>query len=361
MTSEQTKKLLAMRPDNAVRVLGAKSPILLMNGKDIFEAIYDEKIIIMACNARIPHAIPGIMRAAEELDAIVAFELAKTEGNIDGGYTAQTPKQYVAAIVGYAQQLKFSKPFFIHGDHTTVKKPTADEVDSSAILLKAEYDAGYTSFAIDASHMEIPNNIAATIYLTKPIMELGLGLEVEVGEIAGAAGKLTTVEESVTYIEALAVAKIAPNLLAISNGSKHGNYKPGEEVHIDLKRTGEIFKAIHNWRVAIAQHGITGTPLNLVGQFAEYGIRKGNVGTTWQNIAHKHLPADLFSAIEKWCETNKKDIKHSTKQFKKEIDAIPEANKKAIADESYVVAKEFIEAFRAVGSASIVANKLAGK
>ncbi len=360
MTQQQVEKLLSMRPENAIRVLGNNSKILLMNSRDVFDAIFDDKIIIMACNARIPLVVPGIMRAAQELDAIVAYELAKTEGNVDGGYTGQSPKQYVETILGYAEEIGFTMPFFIHGDHTTVKKATDDEVDSSAILLKAEYEAGYTSFAIDASHVEMPYNIAATIYLAKPIMEWGLGLEVEVGEIAGAAGKLTTVEESVTFLQSLRLAKIKPNLLAISNGSKHGNYKANEEVHIDLKRTGEVAEAIKQWRIAIAQHGITGTPLHLVGQFADYGIRKGNVGTTWQNIAHKHLPADLFEAMKKWSEENNRPIKHATRQFKAEIDSIPDANKKAIADEAYVVAKEFIEAFRADGSASLLAKKLAG-
>ena len=78
MTERQREKLLAMRPENALRVIGEESKILLMNSKDILRAIFDEKIIIMACNARIPFVIPGIMRAAQELDAVVAFELAKS-------------------------------------------------------------------------------------------------------------------------------------------------------------------------------------------------------------------------------------------------------------------------------------------
>ncbi|MCD6594549.1 class II fructose-bisphosphate aldolase [bacterium] len=353
------EKLLAMRPENALKVMGENSKVLMMNSKHIFDAILDEKILIMVCNARIPFVVPGIMRAAQELDAIVGYELAKTEGNIDGGYTAQPPKKYVDTIVGYAEDIGFSMPFFVHGDHTTVKAKTDEEVDSSAALLQAEYDAGYTSFAIDASHVELPYNIGATIYLATPIMKWGLGLEVEVGEIAGAAGKLTELSEAMTFIEALRMAKIHPNLLAISNGSKHGNYKSGEAVHIDLKRTGEIAEAIRKYNITIAQHGITGTPLHLMGQFADYGIRKGNVGTIWQNIAHKHLPTDLFDAMKKWSDENNRPIKHATRQFKSEIDSIPDKNKTEIADEAYMVAKEFIEAFRAVGSASLVAEKLA--
>jgi len=358
MTEKQRNELLAMRPDNVVRVIGQNSKILAMNSKHIFDAIIDEEMIIMACNCRIPHVIPGIMRAAEEYDAIVAFELAKTEGNIDGGYTGQTPKNFTETIFDYAEKINFTMPFFVHGDHTSVTKPTDAELDSSDVLLRAEYEAGYSSFAIDASHMELPYNVAATIYLSRMIMDWDLGLEAEVGEIAGAAGKLTELGEAVAYIESLRLAKIYPRLLAISNGSKHGNYAVNEEIHIDLERTGEIAGAIRKYGVTIAQHGITGTPLHLVGKFTEYGIRKGNVGTTWQNIAHQFLPADLFEAMKQWTEENNKDIKKATKVFKSEIDSIPESNKKAIADEAYVIAGEFIDAFKAKGSASIVADKL---
>ncbi len=359
MTEKQREKLLSMRPQNVLNIVGGKSGILAMNSKHIFDSIIDEKIIIMACNCRIPLVIPGIMRAAEELDAIVAFELAKTEGNIDGGYTGQTPKIYADTIFAYAEEMGFTKPFFIHGDHTSVKKPIDDEIDTSKALLQAEYEAGYTSFAIDASHMELPYNVAATAYLGTDIMDWGLGLEAEVGEIAGAAGKLTEIDEAKTYIESLRLAKVKPVLLAISNGSKHGNYKTDEDVHIDLERTKEIAAAIRSYGATIAQHGITGTPLHLMGQFADCGIRKGNVGTTWQNIAHKHLPTDLFDVIKKWTEENNKDIKHATRVFKKDIDSIPGKNKDAITDEAYVIAREFIEVFRAGGSATVVADMLA--
>jgi len=183
---------------------------------------------------------------------------------------------------------------------------------------------------------------------------------VEIGEIklVKEGGALSTVEESLEFIEGLKENGIHPDLLAINNGSKHGNYAPGEEVHIDLKRTGDIYNAIKKYGVAIAQHGITGTPLELVGQFADYGIRKGNVGTEWQNIVHRHLPKDLAEEIKKWTEDNKEDIKKAAKPFKEKIDNIPTENKKAIEEEAYNTAKNFIKAFRAAGTASIVMDAL---
>ncbi len=352
--------LLALRPQHILDKIG-DTKICLLNSHDIFRVILDKPVIVMACNCRIKHVIPGIMRACSELDSIVGFELAKSEGDVDGGYTGQTPYIYFDTIISYAKEIDFSQPFFIHGDHITVKSTSEKDIESARRLIEAEIDAGYTSFAIDASFNPIPDNVKITTDLAKPIVEAGLGLEVEVGEIVGYAGEITTVEEALTYIDSLSKNGIHPNLLAINNGSKHGNYKPGEEVHIDLERTGEIFKAIRPYNVAIAQHGITGTPLHLIGQFADYGIRKGNVGTQWQNIAHKGLPDDLFSEMKKWAQENNKDIKYATKVFKKEIDSIDEKYKKKIEDMAYEEAKSFIKAFRAEGLASYVKEALLKK
>jgi fructose-bisphosphate aldolase class II len=106
------------------------------------------------------------------------------------------------------------------------------------------------------------------------------------------------------------------------------------------------------------QHGITGTPLHLVGKLAEYGIRKGNIGTLWQNVAHAGLPLELMDAMRLWARENRKDIKYATRVFKSEIDAIPEKNTLQIHDMAYREAKEFLNAFYARGSASKLARTL---
>ncbi len=340
--------------------MGRDSKLLLLSGHSIFDVLKDKKVIIMACNIRIKHATPGIMRAAEELDAIVGYELARTEGNLQGGYTGQTPYTFFEMVTGYANKLGLTKPFFIHADHTTVKNTSPEEFNIAESVIKAAIDAGYTSVSIDASHNEVNDNIAISSKLGKLVQDAGLGLEVEIGEIklVKEGGELSTVEESLEFIEGLKKNGVNPDLLAINNGSKHGNYAPGEEVHIDLKRTGEIADAIRKYGVTIAQHGITGTPLELVGRFADHGIRKGNVGTEWQNITHKHLPKDLLAEMKKWTEDNKTDIKKAAKPFKEKIDNIPDKNKKAIEEEAYTRGKEYIKAFRAEGTASMVLEAL---
>lgn len=355
------EKLLKYRPNGFINKFGSNNKVCAINLKNIMNVFKHENLILMACNIRIKHVIPGIMRAAKDLNAVIGFELAKSEGDLNGGYTGQTPDIFTETIFEYAEQSGFEHPFFIHADHITIKKDTPEEIETGRKLIAAQLKAGFTSFAIDASFNEIPINIRITTDLAQPIKEQGIGLEAEVGEIRGGGAEgeyITTVAEATEYIEGLRDNKVYPDLLAINNGSKHGNYDAGEEVHIDLVRTGEIYDSIKKYGVAIAQHGITGTPLHLVGQFADYGIRKGNVGTLWQNIAHEFLPEELFNEMKNWAEKEGKNIKFATKQFKKEIDSISDEYKKKIEEKAYEEAKAFIEAFRAVNSAKVLLERL---
>lgn len=355
-----TDKLMTRIPDNAKKNLPAGSKVCLLNSHDVWQALADVNLIVMACNTRIRHVIPGIMKAAEELDAVVCFELARSESDLSGGYTGQTPKVYFDTVVQHAMEIGFTRPFFIHADHITVKKDDEPYLVQTEELIAAQLEAGYTSFALDASFFENPQNAKFTERLTAPIRAQGLGLEVEVGEIKGTGteASLTTVDEAVDFLQRLEAAGVHPDLLAINNGSKHGNYLDGEEINIDLERTSLIFDAVKKFGVHIAQHGITGTPLTVVGRFADHGIRKGNVGTHWQNIAHANLPQELMAEMQAWSEKEGKNIKMATKVFKETIDSVDQKYRQAVADEACKTAKEYFTAFRAVGSASRVIEKL---
>ncbi len=360
--SKASAKVLERRPANAKASLQRGSEVALLSSRDIIKALGPERCIVMACNTRLHEVVPGIMRAAEELDAPVAFELAKSEHGLDGGYTGHTPDSFFKTVVGYAESTGFSRPFFIHGDHVTVKDESQKEVEGSRRLIEAEIKAGYTSFCIDPSFNPVPVNVKLMKYLAPPLLELGIGLEVELGEIKHTTGKeegrITTVDEAVEYMTGLDREGIRPTLLAINNGSKHGNYRPGEEVHIDLKRTGEIFAAVSKWGVYLAQHGITGTPPHLIGQFAEHGIRKGNVGTQWQNLTHANLPPELFARMQQWAKENDKDIKFATKPFRPELDKMAQEYKDRIAKAAYEEAKVMLGQFRAAGKGSAVFRAL---
>jgi fructose/tagatose bisphosphate aldolase len=310
--------------------------------------------------------------------APVMYEIAKSELS----YTEFTPESFVAFIIAENERLGNTRvPFAIHGDHITVKK--MEEVKTVEALIAEELEAGFTSFAIDASHMENEKNLAATSELALPIMKAGLSLEVELGEIGAKSGSsegFTQPEEAKWFIGELAKKGVHPDLLAINNGSIHGTYFGTTHEGIQLDLTLDIHKAIQPWDVDIAQHGITGTSLDKISSFIKYGIRKGNVGTLWQNIAfglamtqhgnavtnekkeylkrpYRGVSDELWNEMWAWAvETGNTggNIKNMNKVFAHKMNALPTEYKQRTTAHAFEEAVRLFEATRSAGLAEAV-------
>ena len=375
-------------------------------GNYIFDALLDRPCIVLACNTRIIKGVTrGILRAAKDTDAAVMIEIARSECNEKVGYIGHTPESFGEMTIRAADEAEHDI-WALHADHIGIKTGSAEELEGTKALIQRHIDAGFTSFAIDASHLfdfsgetvqeELEPNVRATVKTGKFILEKmaggDFGLEVEVGEIGRKDSEgmiLTTPEEAVAFITALNARGIHPQVLAIANGSAHGNVydetgKLMEQVSIDIGRTNDIADALkrEELNVRIAQHGITGTPRELIYQRFPHGnIIKGNVGTFWQNIAHEVLKIyhpDLFADMWNWTlETYGREAardgirsddqlfgkygKFATKQFFDRIYAVDDETEKALDARAYAEALTFIRAFRLKGTASIVREYMAGR
>lgn len=364
-----------------------------MGAKRMFEALKNEKCIIMAVNLRMPKgAVDGIFRAAKDTQSPIIFELAKSESNLEGGYTGQTPETYANVIKAAAKKAEYGK-YAIHADHIGIKTGSDEEIEEVKKLVAEQIKQGYTSFAIDASHIfnfegktaeeELKGNIIATSKIAKFINENydgdDFGLEVEVGEIGkeDEHGRvLTTPEEAVAYITALNNLDVHPQILAIANGSAHGNtYKEGkliEQVTIDIPQTQKIVQALkdNNLHVRIAQHGITGTPRDMINNiFPKGDILKGNVGTFWQNIVlevFKIYEPQLYREMWDWTMDNYKvdgkseeeifgkKVKLGIKVFYDKINNVKPETTKAIESLAYAESLMFFKCFNSIGKAEML-------
>lgn len=368
-------------------------------GSTIFRGISGRKTIIMAANTRIATVAQGIFKAAKETDSAVFMELARSECDLKGGYTGLTPKDFSEKIQKAANDVKFDI-WALHADHITIKTGDSTEIEGTKQLIDAQIHAGYTSFAIDASHLfnfegktvrqELDKNIRVTselaLYIKSRMKGKDFGLEVEVGEIGRKDGHgmiLTKPEEAVEFIKALQENDVYPQVLAIANGSTHGHVydEQGnviEQLSIDIPQTQAVAKALRDNKlhVGIAQHGITGTPRDLINQhFPKGDIIKGNVGTFWQDVVFSTLkvyePA-LYKDIQEWTLENyraknpgKKDsqifdgnCKFAIKEFFKELYALEEDTEQAIQAMAYAESLIFFKAFSSYGSASLVRKVL---
>jgi fructose-bisphosphate aldolase class II len=364
-------------------------------GSAIFGGIAGQKKIIMAANVRVAHVAKGIFRAAKDTDSAVFMELARSESDLKGGYTGMTPQVFSEKMAAAAQATGCDT-WALHADHISIKKGDDAEVQGTKELIDAQIKAGYTSFAIDASHLfnfegknvreELADNIRVTTELARHIRSRmngkEFGLEVEVGEIGrkDTGGLiLTKPEEAVAFIKALNENDVHPHVIAIANGSSHGhtydaNGNVVEQLSIDIPQTQAIAKALRDnkLRVGIAQHGITGTPRDLINlHFPKGDIIKGNVGTFWQDVVFstfKVFEPELYKNIQEWTlekyrplNPGKQDrqifdgnCKMAIKEFYKEIYAVDEATEKAIESMAYAESLVFFRAFSSQGSASLV-------
>ena len=367
------------RPENVKkRFPDSKAP--LVNGKVLFKAAQKANAMVMAANIRCRLPLEGIIRASHGTQAPVIYEIAKSEL----GYTEFDPMSFAEFIVTENDRLgNTSVPFAIHGDHITVKKP--EEKAEVAELVATELEAGFTTFAIDCSYMENELNLTSTLELAQPVVAADLGLEVELGEIgaqSGSAEGFTQPDEAAWFIEELVKGGVHPDLLAINNGSIHGTYFGATQEGIQLELTKEIWEAIQPWGVDIAQHGITGTSLDKITQFIHQGIRKGNVGTFWQNISfglamnqhgnaittpekkyikrsYRGFSDELWEKIWAWAEETGNtggNIKKANKAFSDELNAVSEEHRGRITVQAY---EEAIRLFEATNSAGLAGEVIA--
>ncbi|SES76167.1 fructose-bisphosphate aldolase [Methanococcoides vulcani] len=365
----------------------------------MFKSLLDKDTIIMTANPRIALVMNGIMRAAKDMDAPLIFELARSECNLEGGYSGLKPSDLSRMARESAKEVGFDM-WALHADHIGIKKGTDEDIESTKALVSGQIDAGFTSFAIDASHLfnfqggnlreELADNIDATTKIGLHIKEnMGTkeyGLEVEVGEIGREDDHgrvLTSPEEAVTFIKALNENGVFPHFLAIANGSAHGNTYDSngnlvEQVSIDIDQTVAVAKALkdNELDVRIAQHGITGTPRDLIhNQFPHGDIVKGNVATFYQNIVwdiFKVYEPELFNDIRNWTISTYKEkapgkgdneifgkfSKFAVKQFFDRIYSVGDDTKAAIDAMCYAETLMFIKAFKGQGTAQIVRESI---
>lgn len=376
------KKFLEMRPLNVVARWGAED-VALVSGRDVFATMKECGAIALAANARHPLTVKGILKAAKKLDAAVLIEIAKSETNYCGGNFDTLPE----AAVKYSAEMGHGVVFALHVDHYAIKGQ--DDVLKAVAQMGDIIRNGWTSVAIDASHLEDWDNLCATRDVAMHIPPY-FGLEVEVGEIKG-PGELSTVEEADYFIGGLNAWGIFPDLLAISNGSLHGMYdtSKGQSEGIDLQRTKEIADSVGKFGVSVAQHGISGTPISKCTEFTKYGINKGNVATLFQNVlfgikmdpetgnaitengsyvkeANRGIPVSLWEEIVSWCDDqgySRKDgnYKKANLPFYEKIASMPQDRIDIVVEETQYWAERFIKAFNAEGTASRLIERVCNR
>lgn len=273
------KALEIGRPPNITKLF-PNSRALLVSGKVIDRALRAKgKAMTIAANGRNQVVVRGALMAAQKANAAIILEIAKSEGG-SNAYCAVNFWNLARIADSICNELGITIPVAIHADHYGIK--AEKDVETAKTEIPSIFDAGITSIAIDASHMQDDQNLLANITLN-PYIPAWAGYETEVGEIKGKEG-LSTVEEALFQIRGLNANDIFPDWIALNNGTTHGIEASDQGIQVPL--TSEIHNALAPYKISGAQHGTSGNNSDRLRSIAaETSTTKANVATALQMIS----------------------------------------------------------------------------
>jgi len=352
------------------------SKALIVSGKVIDKALRAKGgAMTIAANGRNTPVIRGALMAAQRADAALLSEIARSECT----YCAVNFFNIATYIDQVCNELGITVPVAVHADHYGIKSEA--DLPYAKMEIPSMFDAGITSIAVDASHMQDDLNLLANIELNKYIPSWA-GLETEVGEIKGEQG-LSTVADASFLIKGLNAHGIFPNWIALNNGSTHGIEASGQGIQVEL--TAKIHKALTKYGVAGAQHGTSGNNSEKLRAIAaQTNTTKANVATALQmvswgvevndygnaildnegnfiKVSERGMSDELWQEMLGYAEKNGwkgGNFKKLNLPFESKILAQPAAIRERMSkDVEAFVYKLFTEVFNAEGTASI-AKKL---
>ena len=273
------KALQIGRPPNIAQLF-PHSRALIVSGKFIDRAMLAKGgAIAMATNGRNSFVIRGALLAAQRANAALIVEIARSEGGAEA-YCAVNFWNIARQVDAFCNEMGITIPVAIHADHYGIKK--VEDVEPAKIEIPTLFEAGITSIAIDASHLPDDQNLTANLALI-PLVPEWAGLETEVGEIKGKHG-LSTVDEALFLIRGLNAHGIAPDWIALNNGTTHGI--EASDLGIQTELTRQIHEALKPYQVSGAQHGTSGNSSARLKEIArQTQTTKANVATALQMIS----------------------------------------------------------------------------
>ena len=206
-----------------------------------------------------------ILEECQELNIPVILGVSEGAAKYMGGF-----ETIVGMVKGLTKDITI--PVCLHLDH-----------GQSFESCKAAIDAGFSSVMIDASRLELTENVRVTKEVVDYAHERGVSVEAEVGHIGGTEDNITstetnaTLEECKTIYEETGIDALAPAL-----GSVHGLYKG--EPNLDFDRMQLVNEELP---IPLVLHGGSGIPDEKIERAISCGIAKINVNTELQDAWSK--------------------------------------------------------------------------
>ena len=239
---------------------------MLVNGKKMLNDARDNNRVIYHFNINNLEWAKIILEECDKLNTPVI--LGASEGAIKymGGYHV-----VVDMVKALIKDLDIKCDVCLHLDH-----------GSSFDSCKMAIDAGFTSVMIDASKLELSDNIRETKKVCDYAHPFNVTVEAEIGHVGGIEDDvvgsilLADYDECVRFVNETGIDSLAPAI-----GTVHGIYKGELNIDYDL-----IKKLRDNLPVPLVMHGGSGLSHDILKKAIKAGISKINVNSDIQDVWH---------------------------------------------------------------------------
>lgn len=229
----------------------------LVSTKEMLQKAQEGGYAVPAFNIHNLETLRTVVEVAAEMNSPVI--LAATPGTM-----AFAGREYIVAIAETAA--KYNQiPIAFHLDHH-------EDIDA----IKAGIDLGIKSVMIDASHLELEENIVKVKEVVEYAHGFNCTVEAELGQLSGIEDDLVVTTSCYTdpaqakeFVERTGV-----DSLAIAIGTAHGAYKKEPKLSIDI-----LDKVRKEVSVPLVLHGASGISDDVIKDSITRGISKINVAT----------------------------------------------------------------------------------
>lgn len=235
---------------------------MLINMENLLSVANEHKFAVPAFNISSLPMLKGVIDTCEKENSPVIIAIHPDE-------LAYVGDSFVETIKDMAQDTNI--PVVLHLDHgSTIEQ-----------ILRAIRD-GFTSVMIDASLMDIEDNIEITKKVVSIAHPLKVSVEAELGTIGdigdegdtegGTEDIIFTQPEDCEYF----IEETDVDSLAIAIGTAHGIYPEGFDPHLKLDLLSEIKESVS---IPLVLHGGSSNPDEEIAEAVKIGINKINISS----------------------------------------------------------------------------------
>ena len=243
--------------------------IMLVNSKKMLDIARNKNEVVYQFNINNLEWTKIILLKCNELGVPVILGVSEGAIKYMGGYFVVS--SLVKALI---KDLNITNDVCLHLDH-----------GSSFDSCKRAIDAGFTSVMIDASKLELEDNIRETKKVVDYAHQFNVSVEAEIGHVGGIEDNVSSnilladYDECLRFVRETNIDSLAPAI-----GTVHGIYKGALNIDFDL-----ISKLRNNLNIPLVMHGGSGLSHDILKKAILCGISKININSDMQAVWHDEV------------------------------------------------------------------------